>query len=67
MAFKLLNKARKCPIQDELFVKVSWSPNHYPSEDEKLDSLIYELYDNILAEGQFHFDETLPFLTFLQA
>ena len=67
MAFKLLNKARKCPIQDELFVQVTWTPNNSPAEDEKLNSLIEELDENILAEGQFHFDETLPYLTFLQA
>ena len=67
MAFKLLNKARKCPIQDELFVKVSWTPNHSPAEDDKLNSLIEELDENILAKGQFHFDEILPYLTFLQA
>ena len=67
MAFKLLNKARKCPIQDELFMEVSWSPNHSPAEDEKLNSLIEQLDENTLAEEQFHFDETLPYLTFLQA
>lgn len=67
MAFRLLNKARKCPIQDELFMEVSWSPNHSPAEDEKLNSLIEQLDENTLAEEQFHFDETLPYLTFLQA
>lgn len=67
MAFKLLNKARKCPIKDELFVQITWTPNNSPAEDEKLNSLIEELDENILAEGQFHFDETLPYLTFLQA
>lgn len=67
MNLPFFNKNKPCPIQDNLFLKISWSPGQSPQDNPELKQLVDQLDDRLLHIGHFLLEETLPYLTFYQA
>ncbi len=67
MAFSPFKKSSKCLITDDLFLKVTWEDGKSPEDDNELLGVIEGLDSSYLPEGQLPIEETLPYLSFLQA
>jgi len=67
MAFSPFKKSSKCLITDDLFLEVTWEDGKSPEDDNELLGVIEGLDSSYLPEGQLPIEETLPYLSFLQA
>lgn len=66
MAFNLFSK-NKTPIQDKLFLKITWEDDQNPVVFPELSDMIEYLDQEVLRDNPFRMMDTLPYLTFLQA
>lgn len=66
MAFSPFKKS-KCVITDDLFIEVFWEEGKSPEDDSELFGIIEGLDHQYLHNFQHTIEESLPYLTFLQA
>ncbi|MFM0818459.1 hypothetical protein [Streptococcus suis] len=67
MAFIPFKKSNKCLVTDDLFLEVSWEDGRSPDDDSELLGVIEGLDQQYLDSFQHTIEESLPYLTFLQA
>ena len=67
MAFIPFKKNNKCVVTDDLFLEVTWEDGKSPEDDSELLGLIEGLDQQYLDTFQHTIEESLPYVTFLQA
>ena len=58
---------KKCLIQEDFFLEVTWADGYSPAEQPELLSSIELLDQEVLTDQAYSMEESLPYLTFLQA
>lgn len=67
MAFIPFKKSSKCVITDDLFLEVTWEDGKSPDDDSELLGIIEGLDQQYLDTFEQSIEESLPYMTFLQA
>ncbi|MBF0786948.1 MULTISPECIES: hypothetical protein [unclassified Streptococcus] len=67
MAFIPFRKSPKCVVTDDLFLEVTWEDGKSPDDDSELLGIIEGLDQQYLDTFQYAIEESLPYMTFLQA
>ncbi|MCI7678579.1 MAG: hypothetical protein MSS16_11010 [Streptococcus orisratti] len=67
MAFIPFKKSNKCLVTDDLFVEITWEEGKSPEDDSELLGIIEGLDQQYLDTFQHPIEESLPYVTFLQA
>ena len=67
MAFIPFKKSSKCVITDDLFLEVTWEDGKSPDDDSELLGVIEGLDQQYLDTFEQSIEESLPYMTFLQA
>lgn len=66
MFFGLFKKKKECPIEDENFLKIKWAKDFSPKLSE-VQGIIEKIDSEEVTKDWAKLDESLPYLTFLQA
>lgn len=67
MAFNPFKKSLRCVVTDDLFLEVTWEDGKSPDDDSELLGIIEGLDQEYLETFQHTIEESLPYMTFLQA
>lgn len=67
MAFIPFKKSPKCVVTDDLFLEVTWKDGKSPDDDSELLGIIEGLDQQYLDTFEQSIEESLPYMTFLQA
>ncbi|QIQ93132.1 hypothetical protein [Streptococcus mutans] len=67
MAFIPFKKSNKCLVTDDLFLEITWEEGKSPEDDSELLGIIEGLDQQHLDTFQHPIEESLPYVTFLQA
>lgn len=67
MVFKPFKKSTKCLVTDELFLEITWEEGKGPEDDGELLGIIEGLDQKYITTFEHGIEESLPYLTFLQA
>lgn len=67
MAFIPFKKSNKCLVTDDLFIEITWEEGKSPEDDSELLGIIEGLDQQHLDTFQHPIEESLPYVTFLQA
>lgn len=67
MAFIPFKKSNKCLVTDDLFIEITWQEGKTPEDDSELLGIIEGLDQQHYDAFQHPIEESLPYLTFLQA
>ena len=67
MAFIPFKKSNKCLVTDELFLEITWEEGKSPDDDSELLGIIEGLDQHHFETFHHSIEESLPYVTFLQA